>query len=398
MKDIDVFKKEYFWQILEDRQRKIDEAPTVPLKTDFHVNQLARALHPETQHLKIADVSDLEGAKCYTLVPDPELGTTHVAPFTAGQYLSITLHIKDAVVSKPYSICSNPLDAFTENQYKITVKQTPDGYASDYILDNWKIGTTVEASGPEGHFTYAYARDAHDVVAIAGGSGITPFRSLCGAVSSGMEDINLTLLYGSRTEDAILFKEEFDRWNAECPNINVVYILSDEDKDGYENGFVTKDLIHRYAPADKPYSVFMCGPQEMYRFVDEEIDGLDLAPKYIRHELFREYRHPEKNGDYPADAVGKDFQIVVKIRDSEYTITCAADETLVHAMEQAGISVPTRCRSGECGFCHSKLLRGDVYIPEDTDGRRMADKQFGFIHPCCTFPLSDLVIDVPPVR
>ncbi len=41
---------------------------------------------------------------------------------------------------------------------------------------------------------------------------------------------------------------------------------------------------------------------------------------------------------------------------------------------------------------------GDVYIPEDYDGRRMADKKFGWIHPCCTYPLSDIEICVYPTK
>ena len=53
---------------------------------------------------------------------------------------------------------------------------------------------------------------------------------------------------------------------------------------------------------------------------------------------------------------------------------------------------------GECGWCHSKLVSGEVYTPKRVDGRREADFLYGYIHPCCSFPLSDLVIEVPPVR
>jgi ferredoxin len=64
-------------------------------------------------------------------------------------------------------------------------------------------------------------------------------------------------------------------------------------------------------------------------------------------------------------------------------------------MERAGIKAPSRCRSGECGWCRSRLLSGQVFIPEKTDGRRAADVQFGYIHPCSSFPASDVVLDVP---
>ena len=62
-------------------------------------------------------------------------------------------------------------------------------------------------------------------------------------------------------------------------------------------------------------------------------------------------------------------------------------------MEQAGIKAPSRCRSGQCGWCHSRLVSGEVFIPDEADGRREADKKFGWIHPCCTYPLSDIELD-----
>ncbi|NLC67374.1 MAG: 2Fe-2S iron-sulfur cluster binding domain-containing protein, partial [Clostridiaceae bacterium] len=59
---------------------------------------------------------------------------------------------------------------------------------------------------------------------------------------------------------------------------------------------------------------------------------------------------------------------------------------------------PARCRSGACGVCRSLLISGDVFVPEHVDGRRFADKQYGYIYPCCSFPLSDLEIVVPRER
>jgi ferredoxin len=81
----------------------------------------------------------------------------------------------------------------------------------------------------------------------------------------------------------------------------------------------------------------------------------------------------------------------------EYNVACPADTSLLRAMEAAGINAPSDCRSGRCGWCHSQLISGEVYVPAEVDGRRLADKDFGYIHPCCTFPLSDVTIDVPPM-
>ena len=65
-------------------------------------------------------------------------------------------------------------------------------------------------------------------------------------------------------------------------------------------------------------------------------------------------------------------------------------------IEKSGIYPPSSCRSGECGFCRSRLISGEVHIPEDMDKRRKADLKYGYIHPCCTFPLTDIEMEVFP--
>ncbi|MDD6276057.1 MAG: 2Fe-2S iron-sulfur cluster-binding protein [Clostridia bacterium] len=98
---------------------------------------------------------------------------------------------------------------------------------------------------------------------------------------------------------------------------------------------------------------------------------------------------------YPASAKGKVFRLTVKQTDKEYNIQASADETVLTAIERAGIVAPSRCRSGECGWCRSKLISGEVFMPAENEYRRWADKQHGYIHPCCSFPLSDIVLEVP---
>ncbi len=75
---------------------------------------------------------------------------------------------------------------------------------------------------------------------------------------------------------------------------------------------------------------------------------------------------------------------------------CYFEETLLCSMKRAGLKPPSHCRSGKCGFCHSKLIKGDVFIPEHIDGRRLADKKFGRIHPCCSYPISDVSLCIYP--
>ncbi len=383
-----------FKEIAAQRQKKIDGASSNAIPKTFPVNELAKRLHPDRQYMKIAKVTRMApDAVCYRLVPDPSRGTTECAYFQAGQYLNVFLDIRGMQVNRAYSISSFPKNAL-EGFYELTVKSVDGGLVSCYILDNWKEGDEAEVSGPSGFFTYSPIRDAKTVIGVAGGSGITPFLSMARSIADGDEDFDLVLLYGSRKADMILYKAEFDGLEAVCDRIKVVHVLSDETREGYETGFVNAELIRKYAPADEPFSVFLCGPQAMYRFVDQELGGMNLERKYIRHELFGEIHDPAQQEGYPGCGQGE-VQITVTVRDKTQTVIGSVNDSVLQTLEKNGIAVPSRCRSGECGFCHSLLRSGDVYIPKSVDGRRLADFKFGYIHPCVAFPLSDLVIEVP---
>ena len=385
-----------FTKMNPTRQAKIEAAPAKALPaTDSYVpNQIAKALHPGTQYLKVAKIIEHSAdVKTFWLEANADKGTKALAWFSAGQYLSISLEVGPVKMTRPYSLSSSPREAL-EGHYSLTIKRVEGGLASNFILDNWTVGTEVTASEPLGVFTYEPLRDAKTVIGIAGGSGITPFRSLAKAIADGDEDATLILLYGSRTMADAVFQEEFKALEGE--KFQLVNVLSHEEAEGCEKGFITAELIKKYAP-EGDYSIFLCGPQAMYNFVDKEIETLGLRKKFIRHELFGEYFNPAKEADYPAD-VAPEFKITVRIAGNEQTINAPADTSILRSLEAAGIAAPAHCRSGECGWCHSKLVSGEVYCPKSVDGRREADYIYGYIHPCCSFPLSDLVIEVPPVR
>ena len=369
-------------KFLTERKQFIDSAPAVlPTRTDdFGVNKVAKSLHPKAQKLVISRIEEHKDiAKSYYFK-----GETQLAYFKAGQYLTFKLEIGNSVVTRSYSIASSPASALN-GEYQITVKRIADGFVSDYILDNWNVGDEVIAYAPEGNMTYCSLRDAKNIVAIAGGSGITPFLSLARAIDQGDEDCTLTLLYGCRTSDEILFKAELDSLSEKNEKINVVYVLSHSDEEGYEKGFVGADIIKKYAPEEN-YSIFVCGPGGMYKFLETELPKLRIERKYIRFEVF--------SSGKKVDEEPKEFSITVINRGNESVIKASSNETVLCAFERAGIEVPARCHTGECGFCRSKLVSGKVYIPEGEDKRRIADMQFNFIHPCCSYPESDLVVRI----
>lgn len=383
-----------FTKMTPTRQAKIEATPAtaLPATDSYKPNQLAKALHPGTQYVKVSKVIDHGGdTKTFYLEADADKGTKALAWFSAGQYLSVSLEIGDMKLSRPYSLSSSPREAL-EGHYSLTVKRVDGGLASNFILDNWTVGTSVKVSEPLGVFTYEPLRDAKTVIGVAGGSGITPFRSLAKAIAEGDEDAKLILLYGSRTLKDAVFQEEFKAMEGE--KFRLVNVLSHEEQEGCEHGFITAELIEKYAPEGE-YSVFLCGPQAMYNFVDKELEKLNLRRKFIRHELFGEFFNPGKEGDYPQN-VPETVQLTVRIAGKEQTISAKTDTSILRSLEAAGIAAPAHCRSGECGWCHARLVSGQVYTPKSVDGRREADLIYGYIHPCCAFPLTELVIEVAP--
>lgn len=473
-----------FFSIVRERAARFRKASGKSIVEEYPINALARKLHPDFQFVKIAKIEEHKDcdAKTFTFVPDAEKGTDALAYFSAGQYISVFLEINGLKMTRAYSLSSSPRESLPQEEsapnanenilspkanlvsrnenesgsegnslslnanepadeksgfYQITVKSVGGGLVSSYILENWKIGTEVVLSAPEGSFSYVSLRDAQSVVGIAGGSGITPFLSMARSIQSGDEDFNLLLLYGNRNKDSILFKDELDELQRKSEKIRVVYVLSDEKSDAenklvaenkfvtennvsgsekkvsgnanelsaekksdsesvFEFGFINADLVKKYAPSS-PYSVFLAGPQAMYDFMDKELSKLNIERKYIRREMYGEIHGAKRQENYPGTDKSE-VTIKVTVCDEQKTAKGNPDDTILQILEKNGIAVPSRCRSGECGWCHSLLKSGKVFVPETLDYRRKADLKYNFIHPCCTFALSDLELDIPPAK
>ena len=377
-----------FASLVPERKKHFKNGSEKPIPKTYKVNETAKLLHPKKQLLKIIKTEQLsDDVKCFTF---ESASDTPLAFARAGQYICLRLNIGNSVVSRPYSLCSSPKESLAGN-YKIAVKLVGEGFVSGYILENFKVGDVIEASAPQGNFCYEPLRDMPHVIGIAGGSGITPFLSFMKAAADGDEDMAMTLIYGVKTENDILFKAELDSLAEKCENLNVVYVLSDSAAEGYEHGFITKELIEKYAP--ESYSVFLCGPNAMYNFVGAELQKMNLRRKLIRFEVFGEVKNPQALNGFPEQSKDKTYSCKVIIRGKQAgVIPCKSNESILTALERSGILIDSGCRSGECGLCRTKLISGEVFIPDETEHRREGDIKYGYIHPCCTYPTDDIVI------
>ncbi|HDP24784.1 MAG TPA: 2Fe-2S iron-sulfur cluster binding domain-containing protein, partial [Deltaproteobacteria bacterium] len=236
-----------------------------------------------------------------------------------------------------------------------------------------------------------------EIVGLAGGSGITPFRSMIRDIVEGNLDVKLTLLYGIRCPDDIIFGDELQALAEQAPGKITIHFVCSEPDSCWEgpSGFLSAACIAELAGDLSDKTLFVCGPPQMYRYLDEELKTFSLPPKRIRKEASGEVKEIDTYPAFPQEVVGKSFRVSVTMGNKALEIPALATETVLVALERANLAPPSKCRSGECGFCRSRLVSGEVYVRPEDDGRRSADKVFGFIHPCASYPVSDLVLEVP---
>ena len=362
-----------FKKLVPNRRKMLENGSPAALPKSYRVNDTAKILHPGYQGAKLVAIAqNTADTKTYTFETERPLY------FRAGQYLTLGCKIGKSEVSRPYAISSSPKEALS-CRVSLTVKKC--GFFSGYLFDSAAVGDSFVLGDPSGEFCYEPVKDADHVVAIAGGSGITPFYSMAQAVADGTNRHKLTIFYGARTESDLIFKKELDTLVSD--KVKVVYVLSDEKKEGYESGFIGAELLQKYVSGD--YTVMMCGPQAMYAFADKELASLGLPLRRIKKEA---------NCVGLRDAEAKSYTLTVHIGFDTYTVPADARETILTALERAGLKVPSKCRAGGCGFCHSKLVSGSFSIVGQ-DKRRLADAKFGYIHPCCSYPDSDMELIVP---
>lgn len=381
-----------FTKIPVIRKGVFSEAPDTPLGKNFAVNSNAAFLHPTVQYLKIKEVIQVSpDTREFILEPDTARGTGLLANFRPGQYITVKFNIGQAVVTRPYTLCSSP-KLTADDEYIITVKKVPHGFVSQYIFSNWQKGTVIEASAPAGTLFYQPIRDCTSIVALCDSRGVSGFLSMARAIADGTLNINLTLFYGCRKKNEAIFMDKLLELAKSTENFNVVFVFSDERVDKCERGFITKSIVEKYAPKSR-FSVFICGSPALYNLASTLLQELRLERKFIRFGLSGQLINPTSLPDFPKDAIGKSFLCkVIRNGEVEQTFAASAEETLLVALEREGIEIPSGCRSGECGFCRSKLVKGNVFIPRGTDYRRLADTKYGIIHPCCSYPMSDIAI------
>ena len=347
-------------------------------------DQYIDRLHPPELTLRVVDViQETPSTKTLRLTPIE----ARLPPFLAGQYIPLFVEVEGIRTSRPYSISSSPKQT---GFYDITVRQVPGGLVSNYLMDRVKKGDRLDSAGPQGNFYHnPLCHDRH-MVCIAGGSGITPFMSMIREIVECGLDRDVTLLYGNRHVDDVIFHKELDALSRRFDNITYIPVI-EKPAETYQGacGFINAALIGEVLGKTQDKTFFLCGPQGMYDFCLPELESLGVAKRKIRKEM---YGPPDNICDYPGwpSGIGAEDAFQVAVQDGG-TISARAGTPLLVSLEKNGILPPSICRSGECSMCRVKVLSGRVFQPAGTPVRE-SDTRFGYVHACVSFPLEDLEI------
>jgi len=185
--------------------------------------------------------------------------------FTAGQFVSMLAKKEDKTITRAYSIASGPNG---KARFDLCLNRVEGGFFSNYLCD-LREGDSVDFHGPHGLFVLR--NPLRDCVLIATGTGIAPMRGfvewLFGA-EPRHQGRNVYLVYGTRYETEIYYREFFEKVAASNPNFKYVVTLSRAGEEwqgprGYVQERVREIVEARPGRGKDDMDAYICGLNEM---------------------------------------------------------------------------------------------------------------------------------------
>jgi ring-1,2-phenylacetyl-CoA epoxidase subunit PaaE len=325
--------------------------------------------------LQVKEVKE-ETQEAFTIkliVPD-ELKDYYV--YQAGQYLTLKLNIKSKEVRRSYSMSSSPL----ETDLCITVKRVKKGLVSNYLADNITSGDFLEVSEPEGDFhPELNPEQRKNYFLIGAGSGITPLFSIAKVVLEEEPQSSVYLLYGNRTEESIIFRNELDQMTKRYAGQFFCTLTLSQPKrekpgglgglfskgklswDG-EIGRIDKKMIQRFRSENVASGVksefFICGPEDLAATAETSLIEDGINKENINKELFL-------SGDVSSTKSSKNgvnAMMKVELGDEILTLELPAQKTILQVLIAAKKNPPYSCTAGACSSCMAKVISGSVIM------------------------------------
>ena len=311
--------------------------------------------------------------------------------FLPGQFITLELEINGESINRCYTISSTPTRPHT---LSITVKRQPNGIVSNWLHDNMQVGNQVSVLAAAGDFTCTQ-HAAKKYLFLSGGSGITPLMSMSRSFYDLAEDADIAFVHSARTPADIIFAHELQLMSQQA-NFRTTFICEKADTDWLQpTGYLSIELLKQSVPDFLQREVFTCGPAPYMAAVRELLKNAGFDMQHYHEESFNFDTLPA-NQQVTTEVANHTFSTGEKF-DVEFTksgthVNCAPDQFVLDAGIAAGMRLPSSCRKGLCGTCKSKLISGKVDMKHG-GGIRQREIDQGLFLPCCSKPLTNLVVE-----
>lgn len=317
--------------------------------------------------------------------------------YKAGQFITVIVPIDGKKVRRSYSMSTSP---HTDTSIGITVKRVIGGMVSNYLNDRVKVGDFLEVIEPLGNFYVEPDADkTRHLVLFAAGSGITPMMSIIKSILKMEPESRITLVYGNRSEESIIFKdkiEELERTYRE--RLKVHHILSRPSAywvgqvGRISQGISIRFMKDSYTDFTND-NFFLCGPEGM---MEDVIKGLNIY-NVSKNQIHRENFHAPMLDEIHVEETDNSLKTqLVKViyNGDEHEFEVKPHQSILEAALDLDIDLPYSCQAGMCTACMGKCLEGKVKMDEEEG---LTDKEIaqGYILTCVSHPLTaGVVVDM----
>jgi ferredoxin-NADP reductase len=272
--------------------------------------------------VRVAEVETVAaGIRRLKLVP---IGLSDLPDFSGGAHTILSLADGDRTLRNPYSLMSSPYDT---SCYEVSVLRTPDSRGgSAFIHEKLREGTPVTISAPVNLFPVD--RRARRHILIAGGIGITPFMSMMRQLER--EEAPFELHYGMRSQERGAYWRQLRETYGHRAHVY------------FEDQGLVIPLATLLDGQPLGTHLYVCGPSAMIDWVLEQARAAGWPAENVHYERFS------------APPPGKPFTI--ELARSGRTVPVAPHQSMLEALEAAGVDAPYLCRGGACGQCETRVV------------------------------------------
>ncbi len=306
--------------------------------------------------------------------------------FAPGQ--SLTIRRGDE--RRSYSICSARGRA-----PRIGVREVAGGAVSGWLVHEVKAGDVIDVQAPSGTFTPDLDKPGHHVL-IAAGSGITPILSIAGSVLAAHPDSTVTLLYGDRRNDTVMFADEIaDLKDAYPARICLVHVLSREPQEvELFNGRLDPRKLRSLLPVTVDVAAadhwWLCGPFSMVQGAIDVLTELGVARDRIHRELFYVEDEPPGEAKHADAPLGPGAEVTVLLDGRSSTVIVEPGTPILDGAQRVRPDLPFACKGGVCGTCRALLTEGEVTMRRNY-ALEPGELAAGYVLTCQALPASDKI-------